>query len=185
MICWQCHEPTTAAVCVGCSTIQPPPVENEPFSVLGLERRFHLEKADIESAWRKLSKQIHPDRYAGKPAVYRRMSLQWTALVNEARRILLDPMSRARMLATGSPKAPERGGPMPDPDFLETIFELQMEAEADSAAARQTVEEMWDRERSRLDGIFTRWEANEGDLGEVEDSLAKLKYLQTARNQSA
>ena len=184
MICWQCHEPIQAAVCVGCSAIQPPPAENEPFTVLGLRRAFHFSDEEVDTAWRMLSRRVHPDRFAGSTAVQRRMSLQWTALINEARRILNDPISRARYIATGSPHPPERGGPQLDPDFLETMFNLQMSAEEDPAQARKTVGRMLNSERTRLDEIFTAWEVDDGNLAEVEDSLAKLKYLQTARAQT-
>ena len=184
MICWQCHEPTGGAVCVGCGSLQPPPAKNDPYAVLGLSRAFHIEESDVEDAWRSVSRKVHPDRWAGKPAVFRRMSLQWTALVNEAKRILTDPLSRARYLATGDPKPKERGGPQPDGDFLEQIFELQMMRDADPEATRKTVLTMWDTHRNHLDKTFLEWENNNGSLEEVEMILAKLQYLNTARNQT-
>jgi len=55
------------------------------------------------------------------------MSLQWTAAVNEARRILLSPLRRAHYLITGSPEPAEEGGVTLPQEFLEWIFELQME----------------------------------------------------------
>ena len=70
--------------------MQPPPPKADPFVVLGLERRFAVEPDTVESAWRAVSRAVHPDRWAGKSAVFRRMSLQWTASVNEAKRILSD-----------------------------------------------------------------------------------------------
>ena len=112
------------------------------------------------------------------------MSLQWTALVNEARRILRDPLSRARYLATGDPKPKERGGPQPDGDFLEQIFDLQMMRDADPDATRKTVIDMWDTHRDQLDQTFREWEDNNGSLDEVEMILARLQYLNTARKQS-
>ena len=112
------------------------------------------------------------------------MSLQWTALVNEAKRILKDPLSRARYLATGDPKPKERGGIQPDGDFLEQIFDLQMMSSADPDAAKTTVRTMWDTHRRHLDQTFLDWENDNGSLDEVEMILAKLQYLNTARNQT-
>ena len=61
------------------------------------------------------------------------MSLQWTASVNEARRVLMDPLRRAHFLATGRSEPAETGGPVMDPEFLEEVFELQMSLEDDPA----------------------------------------------------
>ena len=184
MICWQCHEPTSAAVCVGCGALQPPPVKNDPYTVLKLPRVYHLELKDIDAAWRDISKTVHPDRWAGKKAVYRRMSLQWTALVNEARRILKDPMARARYLSTGDPKPPERGGPQLDHDFLESIFDLQMMSAENPDKAKEHVVLMWNHEQNQLNSIFRDWEAGSGTLDGIDVILAKLQYLNTARTQT-
>ena len=105
------------------------------------------------------------------------MSLQWTALVNEARRVLRDPIARARYLATGDTAAPEEGGPPLDPDFLEDIFDMQMEAKGDPAGVRARATALCDALRAELDATFTHWEAGDGDLDVVSDRLARLKYL--------
>jgi len=184
MICWQCHEPTQAAVCVGCGAIQPPPPSPDPFELLGLDRCYHLEIAAVEQAWRDISRTVHPDRFAGKPAVMRRMSLQWTAAINTARRDLKDPERRARLLATGDPNPPETRRAPEDPVFLETIFELQMGAEEDPEGTKEQATQMQDSERARLEAIFTAWEAGEGDLSEIERILGRLRYLTTAVSQT-
>ena len=184
MICWQCHESTQGAVCVGCGSLQPPPPKADPYVVLGLKRSFFTDVADIDDAWRTVSRAVHPARWAGKPAVFRRMSLQWTAALNESRRVLSDPLSRAWYLATGEPQPPERGGAQPDGDFLETIFELQMMNAADPDGARETVRQLWDTHRSQLDVAFLAWEADKGTLDGVGMILAKLQYLNTARAQT-
>jgi molecular chaperone HscB len=175
--CWKCREPVTGPVCSSCATIRPPPATADFFAILGIDRMYFLKKADLDSAYRKVSRKVHPDRYARKSAVERRMSLQWTALVNEARRVLLDPITRARYLATGDAAAPEEGGPPLDPDFLEDIFDMQMEAKADSAGVRSRATALCDALRAELDDTFTRWEAGDGDLEVVSDRLARLKYL--------
>lgn len=144
--------------------------------LLGLPRRFHVDEADITAAWREVSRRVHPDRFAGKSAVERRMSLQWTALINEGRRVLRDRVSRARYLASGRTRPPEEGGPALDPDFLEEMFDLRMAAAEDAEAVTRA--EAWRADMlAELDLVFTRWEAEGGDLSGVEERLARLKYL--------
>ena len=184
MICWQCHEPTQSAVCVGCGSIQPPPPAPDPFEILGLQRRYFIETSQIEQAWRAISRLVHPDRFAGKPAVMRRMSLQWTAAINSARRDLKDPERRARLLATGDPNPPETRRAPQDQDFLEAIFELQMGADDDPEGTREQASQMQDRERARLETVFTAWEAGTSDLSEIELILGRLRYLNTAVSQT-
>ena len=93
-------------------------------------------------------------------------------------------MARAWYLATGNPRPPERGGPQPDADFLEAIFELQMMSNVDPEAARETVQQLWDTHQTELDQAFQSWENDEGSLDGVGMILAKLQYLNTARSQT-
>ena len=184
MICWQCHEPIEGAVCVGCGAIQPPPPDPDPFAILALDRRYHVETKKIDEQWRAISKQVHPDRFAGQSAVMRRMSLQWTAAINTARRDLRDPERRARLLATGDPNPPETGQPPTDPDFLELVFDLQMNAQEDPQGARQQALALQDKDKARLEDIFTAWESGAGNLEEIEQLLGRIRFLQTAISQT-
>lgn len=180
MTCWTCNESVQGPVCAGCGAIQPPRPDPDYFEVLGLPRRYHLGERDVEKAWRTLSRKVHPDRFAGRRAVERRMSLQWTATINEARRVLRDPMQRAHYLATGRAAPEEAGGPQLDPDFMETIFELQLEARVDPEGVREQVETLRAQVEGELDEVFSRWEEGEGPLDAAEDLLARLRYLGTA-----
>lgn len=177
MNCWKCHEAVSGPVCVGCGSIQPPPPAPDLFAVLGLKRRWELPEAELNAAWREVSRKVHPDRFAGRSAVERRMSLQWTAVINEARRVLKDRSARARYLATGRSRPSDDRGPALDPDFLEEMFELRMEADMDPEGVRPRAEAMQAEIQGEIDGIFQRWEAGGGDLSAVEERLARLKYL--------
>lgn len=176
-ICWTCREAVQGPVCVSCGALQPPPPEPDPFVVLGLERRFHVDKKAVEERFRAVSRQVHPDKWAGKKALLRRMSLQWTAAVNTARRVLLDDEQRARYLATGEAMPKETGGPPTDQAFLMEVFEWQMEAEQDPGAVATRAQARKQELETELDQHFTRWEAGEGGLEAVEELLGRIRYL--------
>lgn len=176
MICWTCKEAVRGPVCVGCGAVQPPPPEADPFTLLGIERRFHVDLADVEAKYRALARQIHPDRFTKKSAVERRMALQWTAHVNEARRVLRDELLRARFLATGKAGVGETG-PRLDPAFLEEMFEWREADEETPGTMAARATERAARRRAELDSMFTEWEAGRGDLSLVDDRLARLKYV--------
>ncbi len=184
MSCWKCHEAVDGPVCVGCGAVQPLAGEADHYGVLGLARRYHLDVAAVEDAWRRRSRLVHPDRFAKHPAVERRMSLQWTAAVNEARRVLRDPLRRARFLVSGKAEPEGKGGPSPDADFLELMFELQFEAASDPEGVRARVTGLHEAAMAELDAVFSRWEAEAApaaaSLQPAGEILARLKYLDTA-----
>lgn len=176
-VCYACHEPVRPPVCVGCGALQPPAVALDPFELLGLERRYHLDPTAMESAYRGIARKVHPDRFVSRPAVERRMALLWTAAVNEARRILRDDRLRARFLATGQAAPRERGGPALDPTFLAEIFDWRERDEEEPGVMAALARQSRDALLQEVDDLFTAWEAGRGSLELVDDRLARLNYL--------
>jgi molecular chaperone HscB len=177
MNCWKCHEATGGGpVCVSCGTVQPPPPEPDLFALLGLRRTFRIDPEELEHRFRETSRLVHPDRFAKASAVERRMSLQWTAAVNAARRVLKDPMTRAHYLATGRATMGE-AGPEVGAEFLEEMFELNERASASPAEVRAEAEKKRAEAFRDLEAIFDAHEAGRGSLERVEDQLARIHYL--------
>ncbi|KOF55277.1 MULTISPECIES: Fe-S protein assembly co-chaperone HscB [unclassified Achromobacter] len=71
---------------------------DDHFSLFGLPARFELDGQALESAWRAVAAQVHPDRYATASPAEKRVAMQWAARANEAYRVLRDPLLRARYL---------------------------------------------------------------------------------------
>jgi molecular chaperone HscB len=112
---------------------------NDPFEMLGVERRFDLDLATLEKTHRELSRALHPDKYAQAGASERRAVLDKAASVNEAWRTLRDPVRRAEALfslvgiAVG-----ENNEPKAAPAFLMEVLE-EREALAEARAAKDLV----------------------------------------------
>ena len=112
---------------------------NDPFEMLGVERRFDLDLATLEKTHRELSRALHPDRYAGAGASERRAVLEKAASVNEAWRTVRDPIKRAEALfALAGLQVGEDNEPKPTPAFLMEVLE-QREALSDARAAKDLV----------------------------------------------
>ena len=173
-ICWRCRELGQGPICVSCDAIQPPSANPDYFAVLDLPRRYDV--SGLDEAHRRLTRLVHPDRYTKKSAVERRMALQWMATANEAKRVLKDPLIRARYLATGltSPRE-DKNFPLP-PEFLEMIFEFQMEKDDDPHGVEAKASQLHASLQEELNAVLLQWESKEGDLSAVEGILAKLKY---------
>ena len=97
-------------------------------------------------------------------------------MVNEARRVLLDSILRARYLAIGQPQPKEQGSSV-EQSFLELIFELQMQGMSDPQQAHQTAVRLQEENTEQLLDIFRLWEAGNGTLDRVEEHLGRWKYL--------
>ena len=132
--CWSCsigHNDSTL-FCPHCSKIQPPP-GGDFFSVFGLEPRLDLDLPALEHEFHRLSRRLHPDRFARALENEKEWSLADTALLNDAYRTLKDPLRRTEYLLkllgleidTGNT---DKGARTPA-DLLEEVFELNMQLE--------------------------------------------------------
>ena len=150
--CWSCavaHNDVTL-FCPHCSKIQPPP-GGDYFSVFGLEPRLNLDLAALEHEFHRLSRKVHPDRFARALENERQWSLADTALLNDAYRTLKDPLHRTEYLLKlqgaeiGPEASPEHSGKNKDArkdpsrvpaDLLEEVFDLNMQLEEMRAARK-------------------------------------------------
>ncbi|MDR3751675.1 MAG: Fe-S protein assembly co-chaperone HscB [Terracidiphilus sp.] len=146
--CWSCsigHNDSTL-FCPHCSKIQPPP-GGDYFSVFGLEPRLNLDLTALEHEFHRLSRKVHPDRFARAEENERQWSLADTALLNDAYRTLKEPLHRTEYLLKleGAEIGDEFAGTNgKDPgrapaDLLEEVFELNMQLE-EMRMARKTGE---------------------------------------------
>ena len=68
------------------------------FELFGLPVTFDVDVDDLASRYREMQRSVHPDRFANASDQDRRLSLQMTALINEAFQTLRDPVRRGRYL---------------------------------------------------------------------------------------
>ena len=64
------------------------------FELLGLSRQAELDLQVLESKWKARAAAVHPDRFTQASDAEKRVAMQWSAQVNEAYRILRDPLKR-------------------------------------------------------------------------------------------
>jgi molecular chaperone HscB len=139
--CWSCSvaRNDSTLFCPHCSKIQPPP-GSDFFQVFGLERGFQIDLPALETEFHRLSRKVHPDRFARAGENERQWSLADTALLNDAYRTLKDPLHRTEYLLKleGAEIGEEHAGKdrknQQDPsrvpaDLLEEVFELNMQLE--------------------------------------------------------
>lgn len=135
LACWSCsvaHNESTL-FCPDCSKIQPP-IIGDYFSVFGLQHRLNIDLPALEQEFHRLSRRLHPDRFARASENEKQWSLADTALLNDAYRTLKDPLRRTEYLlklegAETKPLQDEEKTSRVPSDVLEEVFELNMQLE--------------------------------------------------------
>jgi molecular chaperone HscB len=107
----------------------------DPFAILGIAAAYDVDVVALERVHRELSRALHPDRYVGAPASERREALARAIAVNEAWRIVRDPVRRAEALLqhAGIPVGEDRE-PAASPEFLMDMLEQREALSAASGA---------------------------------------------------
>lgn len=136
--CWSCNVAHNASTlfCPHCTKIQPP-AAGDYFSVFSLVPKLDLDLGMLEHQFHKLSRKLHPDRFARASSNEKEWSLADTALLNDAYRTLRDPIRRTEYLLKlqGAEIGEEHAGKdRKDPsrvpaDLLEEAFDLNMQLE--------------------------------------------------------
>ncbi len=75
-----------------------PALDKNYFEIFGLPETFDINTAILKDRYHDLQQQLHPDRYATATDHEKRLSVQMTALINEALQTLKDPLRRGRYL---------------------------------------------------------------------------------------
>ena len=125
------------------------------FQLFDLPPRFALDVTALDSAYRSVQGQVHPDRFAAGTAAENRVAMQWATQANEAYRTLKSPLKRAAYLCerAGVPIDAESNTAMPA-EFL--MQQLQWREALDDArvvrdgASLQTLDNETTAERDRL-----------------------------------
>jgi molecular chaperone HscB len=140
--CWSCGDMRAAQFCQSCGRVQPPkPVDY--FTFFGLPRRLNINTVVLEREFYALSRKLHPDANAGHDPREQEWSLEQSSRLNDAYRILKDPIRRTEYLlklegvelegqskaATETARKTGEKKQIVPPDLLEEVFELNMQLE--------------------------------------------------------
>jgi molecular chaperone HscB len=170
--------PAEAHFCPQCERILTLARHGDYFSFFGLPRKLVVDLADLEQRYRRLSRQFHPDYYYTASPTERVASLERSSYLNDAYRVLRQPLDRAEYLLKleGLPAVGQHQEARELPaGVLEEVFTLNEELEEIRAArgagaapgslsarleaARRPVEERAARQEARLQQLCERWDA--------------------------
>jgi len=93
------------------------------FELFGLTQKFSQDRSAIDSRWKDLQREAHPDKFAAQGLSSQRVAMQWSVRINEAYQRLKDPLKRAIYLCelNGAPVNAETNTAMPAGFLLQQI----------------------------------------------------------------
>jgi len=162
-----------------------------PFEALGVEPVFSLDLAVLEQCHRDMSRALHPDRHAASGAGERRMALGRAIEVNEAYRILKDPVRRAEaLLVLRGVRAGEGNEPPASPALLMEVMErrealAEVRQTKNEAALTRLIGEVRAR-ASEVEVALGREFANAGsNSAEIQKRMGELRYYRRFLDEAA
>ena len=165
--CWSCGAAVDGAhFCAKCGVIQRLPRGTDHFAFFGMPRKLWIEMGELEKKFLQLSWKLHPDRFARASEQEREMSLERSSQLNDAYRVLRNPVARVEyLLALEGMRKEGATKQQAPPELLEEVFELNESLdELRSARAEQQSQEETAALRKRLQDAAHGFEARLADV---------------------
>ena len=201
--------PAEVHFCPQCERILSLARHGDYFVFFGLPRKLTVDLADLERRFRDLSRQFHPDYFYNASTAERLASLERASYLNDAYRVLRQPLDRVEYLLKLEGLAPagrqQAGAPRLEPGLLEEVFEVNAELDAIRrarasggpaedlarrlAAAARPIEAHAALQEQRLATLMARWDAlvdveasDPGRAGAEARPAAKRETLEALRS---
>jgi molecular chaperone HscB len=155
------------------------------FSTFNLPRKLNLDTSALERDFYRLSRELHPDRFARAPKAEQEAALEKSSQLNDAYRTLKDPITRTQYLlelegvkleeqsaaaTTVARASGEEKKQVVPPELLEEVFELNMQLQElkmgrdedtlrSLEEAKQRFEAMLDVLLNELKSLWNHWDA--------------------------
>lgn len=170
--------PAEVHFCPQCDRILTLTRHGDYFSFFGLPRKLTIDTADLEQRFRALSRQFHPDYYYNASPSERLASLERASYLNDAYRVLKEPLDRVEYLlkleGVAAGERHQRAGEV-EPGLLDEVFALNEELDeirearrsgvepetirVRLEAARRPIEEHASRQERRFEELAAQWDA--------------------------
>ena len=159
---------------------------NNPFALFDLPVAFQVDSALLNERYLALQKSLHPDNFSAASAQEQRLAIQKSAEINDALRILKDPITRADSIIainTGETENPEEKSNK-DIDFLMQQMEWReilenIENRKDTDELTAFTQEINQIRHAILSELSTALDAQQWDIARsITDKLRFIKKLQ-------
>ncbi|MEE2756774.1 MAG: Fe-S protein assembly co-chaperone HscB [Myxococcota bacterium] len=186
MKCWRCQWEygDTDFICPECGALQAPRPNLSHFERLDIGQSYHVDVGELAERHRRLQRQFHPDRHASRSDMERRFSLEHATALNDAFRVLKDPVKRAEYMIglRGLDMTDERNQVKLPPMFLMEMLELREAIDelngSDTHVERGRIEhDVASRYEGTLDALGAGLDGTDASIVVLAQYAAQLKYL--------
>ncbi|UCV13054.1 Fe-S protein assembly co-chaperone HscB [Dechloromonas denitrificans] len=156
---------------------------SDHFALFNLPRQFKIDAADLDSRYRDVQVQVHPDRFASSGEADKRLSMQWATRANEAYQTLKKPLERAKYLLhlAGHDIQAETNTAMAPEFLMEQMEWREAVMDARQGGDHHELEHLHNRLRgdinSRYDDLGQKLDAAV-DYAEAVDMVRRLMFLE-------
>lgn len=153
--------------------------DGDYFDLLGLPRRWQVDRNALERSYLERSQKVHPDGFVGQSSATQRAAVEASSRLNAAYRVLRDPIARAEYLVKLGgidldSSDPVTGSPQPSQEFLIRMIELRERlGEEDGAAIHDEIEA---RAEQAVDEAIAA--LDRGDIKVAARELVARRYYQ-------
>lgn len=153
------------------------------FALFGLDRAFRLDLSDLDSRYRDVQAQVHPDRFVNAGEGERRLSMQWATHANEAYQTLKKPLARATYLLhlAGHDIQAESNTAMPADFLIDQMEWREAVMEARHGGDHHELEHLHNRLRSDINSRYEELGEmldDAGDYSLATDRVRRLLFLE-------
>jgi molecular chaperone HscB len=153
------------------------------FQLFGLPEQQAQVRADIDTRWKALQAEVHPDRFTAEGAAAQRVAMQWAMRVNEAYQRLRDPLARAAYLCElrGAPVQAQNNTQMPAAFLMQQMEWREALDEADGEAALEVLDNDAARAETAALDETERLLDEVGDAPAAASQVRALMFIQRFR----
>jgi molecular chaperone HscB len=153
------------------------------FVLFGIKPAFRLDLSDLDSRYRDIQAQVHPDRFANAGEAERRLSMQWATHANEAYQTLKKPLERAKYILhlAGHDIKAESNTAMPADFLMEQMEWREAVMDARNGGDHHELEHLHNRLRSDVKNRYEELAQlldDAGDHAQATDRVRRLMFLE-------
>jgi molecular chaperone HscB len=155
-------------------------LQSTDFELFRVPMQFAQDRAVLDTRWKELQREAHPDKFAAQGVAAQRIAMQWSVRINEAYQRLKDPLRRASYLCElhDAPIHAEKNTAMPT-DFL--LQQMQWRQALEEAKTVQDLEEIAsqsnDSGREQLSKIEQTLDINK-DFAAAAQQVRSLMFIE-------
>ncbi len=116
-------------------------LQSTDFELFQIPEQFAQDRATLDTRWKELQREAHPDKFAAQGAAAQRIAMQWSVRINEAYQRLRDPVQRAAYLCElhGAPINAENNTAMPAAFLMQ---QMELREELDDASTEENLDQI-------------------------------------------